>query len=84
MFNLSNYLKKFKNIELKDALAKEAVLSVFKERANITLTKNDIEVKEGIVKVKASPLVKNVLVIKKASLIAGIQEKSGVKVFDIK
>ena len=76
MFNIAEYLTKFKNIGQSEKLLKEAIISVIKEVVGINLQLKEITIKGGEIVFKISPAVKNAIYIKKESILNKIKEKN--------
>jgi hypothetical protein len=83
MFNVSNYLEKFKKFGLAEVIAKEVVVESIKEILGITIDKKKIKIQNRIAYIQASPIIKNQIVIKKTTLIETILKRT-TKVGDIK
>ena len=83
MFNISNYLEKFKRIYESETAKKEAVISVIKEVVGITLKPESVTLKEGVLQIKASPLVRNEINMKKPAILAGFSRKD-INIKDIR
>ncbi|NCN08114.1 hypothetical protein GW944_00895 [Candidatus Parcubacteria bacterium] len=59
MKNLSLLLKKFSNILDKDTVVKDSILKVIEDKTKIKLTKENFFLKDGLLEIKASPVIKN-------------------------
>ena len=58
MFNIGNYLVKFKNITPPDKFVKEIFIDVVKETTNIKIEKDSINVRKGTIFLSVDPIVK--------------------------
>lgn len=84
MFNIQKYLERFsKNLNSID-LHKKQILETIKNNTGIEIQSDDVELKELVLLVKASPGVKNKLFIYKSKILLEIGEKTGLKILDIK
>lgn len=79
MNNLGNFLEKFKNIIGHSKFQKDAVLSIIKESVGIQLEEKDVEIKNFTVYIKASPLVKNEIFMRKQFILAKLKAILGNK-----
>ncbi|OHA92322.1 MAG: hypothetical protein A3J09_02495 [Candidatus Zambryskibacteria bacterium RIFCSPLOWO2_02_FULL_51_21] len=59
MKNLSKLLERFSNILNKDTETKNTIIRIIKDKTNIELKSNQINLKNGVLEVEASPVVKN-------------------------
>ena len=71
MFNISDYLKKFARIEGDSLMQKQSVSGVLKD---ICGTDIDFDIKKGVLYIKGSPIVKNVVYTKKAAIMSKMRE----------
>ena len=83
MFNISNFLAKFSNLRNNAFVVRDAFIQVVQEVANVTLLGTQVEVKEGVARVQAHSMIKNILHIKKQTILEALQQK-GVVLKDIK
>ena len=84
MFNVSKYLERFKVVGLGEGEVKESLMAAALAQANISLEKKDIEIKNGVAHIKAHPLVKNQLQIKKTAILKALNEKLEKPLTDIR
>lgn len=83
MFNISNFLAKFSNLRNNAFVVRDAFIQVAQEVSGVILEPASVEVKEGVARVQTNAMYKNVLHIKKESILAALKEK-GVVLKDIK
>ncbi|MEI6345635.1 MAG: hypothetical protein WCO79_00120 [bacterium] len=83
MFNISNFLAKFSNLRNNAFVVRDAFIQVVQEVAGVTLVGTQVEVKEGVARVQAHSMIKNILHIKKQVILEALQQK-GVVLKDIK
>lgn len=76
MFNISQYLEKFKNIGQSERLLKEAVFIIIKEVVGVEVEAKNISVRNGEIIFKVSPAIKNAIYIKKELILNKINERS--------
>lgn len=82
MFNISQFLEKFKNLGATTFFARDAVKTSLKEVLGIEILYANIVVKNQIARVQVAPLVKQMIQIKKVVLLEAIQKK-GATIKDI-
>ncbi len=73
MFNIAEYLKKFSRLESNSALEKQAVNMTLKEICG--LENVDFEVNRGVLYIKADPLLKSIVFMKKDVIIEYLKRK---------
>ncbi|HRH26983.1 MAG TPA: hypothetical protein PLZ99_02370 [Parcubacteria group bacterium] len=84
MLNISKYLEKFKkNIEKGEYLI-ESIAEVVKKNTQIIIDVNTIQVKENVIYIKDSPLIKNKIFIHKEDILLEINKISSIKYVDIR
>ncbi len=84
MFNIAQYLEKFKNFGQSEKRLKELILLVVKEVSNIDLEEKNITLKNGEIIFTVSPAIKNTIYIKKNIILSKIKEKSESIINDIR
>ena len=84
MFNIAQYLDKFKNLGLGERLLKEAVSCSVKDILGFNLDTKDITIKNGEVIFKVSPAMKNAIFIKKSAILKRMEENGVENVGDIR
>ncbi len=84
MFNIAQYLEKFRNLGLGERRIKEAIKTSVKEVLNFDLETKDILVKNGEVIFKVSPAMKNSIFIKKEAILKRMEENGVKNVGDIR
>lgn len=80
MKNLSTLLERVVHALHTDAILKDAVKSAVKECIGGNLGDNDIDVREGVLTIHASPALKSELRLKETKVLECIYEKSGKRV----
>lgn len=68
MKNLLNLLERFSNSLNKDTLTKEIITRTLKEEVGIQIDPEKISLKEGVLSIEASPIVKNEINLKEEIL----------------
>jgi hypothetical protein len=76
MFNIASYLERFKNFGVKETEFKEWVLVCVKEETGRDILINDVRVQGDSVFIKATPMLKSELFMKKGSLLDKINLKN--------
>jgi len=84
MFNIAQYLEKFKTLGLGDQSLKEAFVSVIREVVGMEIEEKSIIVKDGEIIIKVSPSIKNAIYIKKTQILKKVEERVGQKTIDIR
>ncbi len=82
MFNISQFLEKFKSLGATTFFARDAVKLSLKEVLGVEVSEKNITVKNGIARIEAAPLIRQMIQIKKATLLEMIQRK-GATIRDI-
>ncbi|MCE9628480.1 MAG: hypothetical protein K8Q91_00555 [Candidatus Vogelbacteria bacterium] len=72
---VGGFLSKYKKILDKGLLINDVVVLAFKEVLNIKIEKSDIVYKDGIIKIKSSPIIKSEMILQQEALIGYIKEK---------
>ena len=75
MFNISDYLSKFKNITPPDKFVKDELVVVVKDVVGVDIEKEDIDVRNGTVFISTDPLIKNEIFLKKSEVLESLREK---------
>jgi hypothetical protein len=76
MFNIVSYLERFKNFGVKETEFKEWILACVKEETGRDVSKNDVRVQGDSIFIKANPMLKSELFMKKGSLLGKINLKN--------
>lgn len=84
MFNIAQYLEKFKNLGGTERGLKEAIVFSVKKVVGVDIDAKDISLKNGEAFIKASPTIKNAIYIKKGQILKTTEEKIGRGVGEIK
>jgi hypothetical protein len=84
MFNIASFLDKFKDLGLGERLLKEAIRTSIKEILNLDLENDSINIKNGEVIFKVSPVVKNTIYIKKNAILKKMVENGVGNINDIR
>ena len=84
MFNISSFLEKFsKNVKSAE-LYKQQILEIIGKSIQISVTPNDLEIKDYTIYIKASPAIKNKLFIYKSKILEEIATNLPTRIVDIK
>ncbi len=84
MFNISSFLEKFSRNVQNAEIFNVQILDIVEKHTQIRIPTTDIEIKNGIVLIKASPGVKNKIFIFKNKILEDITKSIPVKILDIK
>jgi hypothetical protein len=75
MFNISDYLSKFKNITPPDKFVKDELVAVVKDVIGVEIKKDNIDVRNGTIFLSVDPIIKNEIFLKKAEVLESLREK---------
>lgn len=84
MFNISEYLSKFKHILTNEKIQKDVVISVVQEHTSIILEPDVISVKNGVVTFNVPPVMQSTLFIYKQPMEAKLRAVSDNKIHTIR
>jgi hypothetical protein len=68
MFNISNFLQKFLNLEKDNNAKLSIILDVIKKETNIELSKEMLEIKGDNLKIKCNPVFRNEIFMHKSQI----------------
>jgi len=77
MFNIAQYLEKFKNLGGTEKGLKEALVFAVKKVVGVDIESRNITLKDGEAIIKVSPIIKNTIYIKKNQIMKEVEEKIG-------
>jgi hypothetical protein len=83
MENISSFLQRFKNILSSQGARKQISIEVIKKKFNIELDPEKVKIKGDILYITSSPSLKNMLFLKKESLLKEINSQVGSRIVDI-
>lgn len=72
-FNVGNFFDKFKNTALKEMKIRQIIADSIEKNTGIKLELKEIELKNKIIRIKASPAVRNSIFIKKEAILNAIK-----------
>jgi hypothetical protein len=75
MFNISDYLSRFKNITPPDKFVKDELVAVVKDVIGVEIKKDNIDVRNGTIFLSVDPIIKNEIFLKKAEVLESLREK---------
>lgn len=81
MFDIKNFLNKFKGQIEEGSLNILNILDILKKETGIDFKKDDLEIKNGVLFIKTTPIKKNIIFIKKNDL---LKVFSSFSIFDIR
>ncbi len=79
MFNIEEYLSKFKVILKKDGAIKGVIKDVLDKELKTNISKEDIKISQGIIFLKAPPILKSEILLRKNKILEKISNKIGSK-----
>ncbi len=68
MFNISNFFDKFKKIQQNNLNTKEFIIEIIKNKLNIEIKKEDIEIKNSQIKINCNPIVRSEIYMSKQKI----------------
>lgn len=71
------FLRKFESLRPRDESLKKTIVSVFKKEMLVDVSLEDINVQRGVAHIKANPVIKNEIFLRKNSLINAIEKEVG-------
>lgn len=83
MFNVGDYLEKFKKLSLSRDFLRQATSDAIREASGIEIDPKNIEVKDFIARIKEKPAVKAEIFLKKSKILPLLKEKSRGRALDI-
>jgi hypothetical protein len=84
MFNVSLYLEKFKTLGVGDIAAKDSMIGAVLECVGVELQRKDIEYKNGTFRIKADPIIKSQIYVKKTSILEHVSKKLEGEIKDVR
>lgn len=84
MFNISDYLSKFKHILGAEKIQKDIVVSVLKSEAGINIDSDIVSVKRGVALINGSPALKSTIFLHKEKILTELKSVTENKIFDIR
>ncbi len=82
MFNIGEYLNKFKKISENRDFLRKAVSEAVKNICGIDIDPEDIDVRDGIARIRSKPIIKNEIFLKKNKIMDFLKNKTD-KIADI-
>jgi hypothetical protein len=83
--HISDFLEKFKKIQPVNADTKNALVEILSKKYSIEVSIDVALLKNGVITIKASPVVKNMIFIHKKKLLAELQTVFlGISITDIR
>lgn len=84
MFNIADYLEKFKNIGQTERQLKNQIVQVISEAVGVQIETKQINIKNGAVVLKVSPGIKNSIFIKQNLILTKLNNQSELKIHSIR
>ena len=82
--NISNFLEKFsKNLQTANS-QKEKIIDIIKKEIRVEIPKENIEIKNYTLYIKASPAILNVVFVNKTKILDEIRNSVPTKIIDVK
>lgn len=83
MFNIGEYLEKFKTISHSRGLLKNSVAESIKEVCNIDIDPKRIIVKDYVARINEKPIIKTEIFLKKTKILEVLNKKTSGKIMDV-
>ncbi len=83
MFDISKYLERFTNLDKSRTFLADAVCEAIKEVCGFEIDLKNIEVKNGIARIKEKSILKMEIFLKKEKIMNVLKDKANGKVHDI-
>ena len=84
MFNIAQYLEKFKNLGGTERELKEALSFAVKKVVGVEVETKNIILRDGEAIIKVSPAIKNAIFVKKEQVLKAVEEKIGRGIGEIR
>lgn len=84
MFNLQQYLEKFKHLGAEERILKEVIKEKIKQILKIEIEEKNISTRGDEIIIKAAPTIKNSIYIKKEEILKAIKETGGKNIKNIR
>ncbi len=85
MYNIASFLEKFKNVGLKERLAREVIAQIVSEECGVPVSINDVQYKNAIATLKIPLSIKSQVFIKKGRILKRCKEElAGTVVLDVR
>ncbi|MEX0672777.1 MAG: hypothetical protein WDZ82_03305 [Candidatus Paceibacterota bacterium] len=84
MFNIQDYLKKFKVLTSTEGEVKDATVSVIEKKLGVVLDRNAVVYRNKQIFITAHPAVKNELALRRREVTAAIQAQTSLRIKDIR
>ena len=75
------FLRKFESLRPRDESLKKAITFIIKKEIFIDILPEDITVQRGVAYIKANPVIKNEIFLRKNALIQAIEREAGAGTF---
>jgi hypothetical protein len=80
MWNIAAFLEKYKNVGVRELVFKEALAHSIQEETGAAVDVKNIDIKDGIVRIKTSPAQRSAIFIKKEKILEKTAQKSNLKI----
>ena len=75
MFNVGSFFDKFNKGLIKELRLREAIARIIQEYTSIALDIKDIECKHKVIRIKASPIARNQIFMKKEKILEAVKRE---------
>lgn len=83
MFDIAQYLEKFKKMSQSKGFLKDSVVVVVKDVCKIDIDPKKIEIKNGIVRINEKSIIKTEIFLKKTKILDLLKEKTNGKIVEV-
>jgi hypothetical protein len=81
-FNIGSFFDKFKNAALQEMQTRELMVRSIEKNTGVKLDIKEVELKNKIIRIKASPAAKNHIFMKKETILGDIRSQLGGYIID--
>jgi len=71
---ISNFLDKFRKIILQKEFVRESIVSIISNELSFNLKKDSVKIKNGIIYIEGSPILRNEIVMHKKNILLNIKK----------
>ena len=83
MFDIAQYLEKFKRMSQSKGFLRDTVVGVIKDVCKFDVDPQKIEIKNGIARINEKPIIKTEIFLKKTKILDILKEKTNGKIVEV-
>lgn len=84
MENIESFLKRFKKIVSSNEDSQKVIIGVIKNLLGVDLKEENFDIKNGVLYIRAKPIIKNEIYFHKEKILKTLQEKGVLHVKDLR